>query len=48
MKRISLVTLFVKDYDAAIAFYTGKLGFVVAEDVPFGARRWVTIRLPED
>jgi len=48
MKRMSLVTVFVKDYDEAIAFYTRKLGFVVAEDVPFGAQRWVTIRLPED
>jgi catechol 2,3-dioxygenase-like lactoylglutathione lyase family enzyme len=48
MKRMSLVTVFVKDYDEAIAFYTSKLGFVVAEDVPFGAQRWVTIRLPED
>jgi catechol 2,3-dioxygenase-like lactoylglutathione lyase family enzyme len=48
MKRMSLVTVFVKDYDEAIAFYTRKLGFMVAEDVPFGAQRWVTIRLPED
>jgi hypothetical protein len=25
-----------------------KLGFVVVEDVPFGPKRWVTLRLPDD
>ena len=48
MKRISVLGLFVKDYDAAIEFYTRKLGFIVAEDVPFGPQRWVTLRLPDD
>jgi len=47
MKRISLLSLYVKDQDAAIDFYR-KLGFVVAEDVPFGSQRWVTLRLPDD
>jgi catechol 2,3-dioxygenase-like lactoylglutathione lyase family enzyme len=47
MKQMSLLTLIVKDYDRAIDFYTKKLGFAVAEDVPFGARRWVTLRLPD-
>src|SRR5262245_31149228 len=48
MKRLSLLGVYVKDQDAAIAFYTSKLGFVVAEDVPFGPQRWVTLRLPDD
>jgi catechol 2,3-dioxygenase-like lactoylglutathione lyase family enzyme len=48
MKRLSLLTVFVKDQDAAIDFYVNKLGFVLAEDVPMGARRWVTLRLPDD
>src|SRR5262245_1962977 len=48
MKRMSLWTVFVKGYDEAIEFYTRKLGFVVAEDVPFGNQRWVTLRLPDD
>ncbi len=47
MKRISLLNVLVRDQDSAIAFYT-KLGFVVAEDVPFGPKRWVTLRLPDD
>ena len=45
---MSVVGVFVRDYDAAIEFYTGKLGFVLAEDVPFGSQRWVTLRLPDD
>jgi catechol 2,3-dioxygenase-like lactoylglutathione lyase family enzyme len=48
MKRISLLSVYVKDQDAAIEFYTNKLGFIVAEDVPFGPQRWVTLRLPDD
>ncbi len=48
MKRISLLNLLVRNQDAAIDFYTRKLGFVIMEDVPFGPKRWVTIRLPDD
>src|SRR5262249_14473153 len=48
MMRLSLVSVYVKDQDAAIDFYTKKLGFVLNEDVPFGPQRWVTIRLPDD
>jgi catechol 2,3-dioxygenase-like lactoylglutathione lyase family enzyme len=48
MKRISLLNVLVRNQDAAIDFYTRKLGFVVAEDVPFGPKRWVTLRLPDD
>jgi catechol 2,3-dioxygenase-like lactoylglutathione lyase family enzyme len=48
VKRISLLTVLVKDQDSAIDFYTRKLGFVVAEDLPFGPNRWVTLRLPDD
>lgn len=37
----------VADQDAAIAFYTGKLGFWVVADVPFGAGdRWVEVAPP--
>ena len=47
MKQISLLNVLVKDQDAAIEFYK-KLGFAVMEDVPFGPKRWVTVRLPDD
>jgi lactoylglutathione lyase len=42
------MNLLVRDQDAAIEFYTRKLGFAVVEDLPFGPRRWVTVRLPDD
>ena len=48
MKRLSLVNVLVTDQDEAIRFYRDKLGFVVAEDVPFGEERWVTLRAPDD
>jgi len=41
-----ITSLLVKDYDEAISFYSGKLGFVVIEDFPMGPDRWVTIALP--
>jgi len=48
MKRLSLLNVLVKNQDSAIEFYTRKLGFVLVEDLPFGPKRWVTIRLPDD
>jgi catechol 2,3-dioxygenase-like lactoylglutathione lyase family enzyme len=39
------VTLVVRDYDEAIAFYVGVLGFELLEDTPLDdAKRWVTVR----
>jgi catechol 2,3-dioxygenase-like lactoylglutathione lyase family enzyme len=46
MRQLKIVSLLVKDYDAAIQFYTQKLGFQVAEDAAFGDRRWITLSLP--
>ena len=42
-QRISAVALVVPDHDAAIAFYVGKLGFRLCEDVDQGHKRWVTV-----
>ncbi|HBN53715.1 MAG TPA: extradiol dioxygenase [Stenotrophomonas sp.] len=42
-RRIALVTLVVADYDEAIAWYTGKLGFQLLEDVDQGHKRWVVV-----
>ncbi|MEM9602289.1 MAG: VOC family protein [Pseudomonadota bacterium] len=42
--RIATVTLVVKDYDAAIAWFVGKLGFNLLEDAVIGAdKRWVRV-----
>jgi catechol 2,3-dioxygenase-like lactoylglutathione lyase family enzyme len=46
MRQVKIVGLLVKDYEAAIQFYTQKLGFEVVEDAAFGDRRWVTLSLP--
>jgi len=47
LQRISALALVVPDYDAAIAFYVGKLGFSLCEDVPQGpGKRWITVAPP--
>ncbi|MFF0854038.1 VOC family protein [Streptomyces sp. NPDC014940] len=44
MRRVALVTLVVDDYDEAIRFYTGALGFRLAEDEPRpDGSRWVVV-----
>lgn len=48
MNRLSLLNVLVNDQSAALAFYRDKLGFVVTEDLPFGERRWVTVRAADD
>ncbi len=45
MNKLNLISLIVKDYDAAVEFYTKKLGFEVAEDAAFGDKRWITLKL---
>lgn len=42
-RRLGLVTLVVADYDEAIAWYTGALGFSVLEDIDQGRKRWVIV-----
>jgi catechol 2,3-dioxygenase-like lactoylglutathione lyase family enzyme len=45
--QVGRVMVPVADQDAAIAFYTGKLGFSVTADVPFGGgERWVEVAPP--
>lgn len=46
--RIHLTSVFVDDQQAALDFYTEKLGFVVAADMPAGEYRWLTVVSPED
>jgi catechol 2,3-dioxygenase-like lactoylglutathione lyase family enzyme len=44
-QSISAVALVVDDYDEALAFFAGKLGFEVAEDTPLpGGKRWLLVR----
>jgi len=42
--RIGSVTLVVRDYDEAISFYVGALGFSLVEDTDLGdGKRWVLV-----
>ncbi|OUJ75488.1 VOC family protein [Hymenobacter crusticola] len=43
-QHIGRVTLLVRNYDEAIAFYTQKLGFQLLEDTDLGGgKRWVVV-----
>ncbi|RFB81016.1 VOC family protein [Methylovirgula sp. 4M-Z18] len=43
-QKIVLMTLVVRDYDEAIAYYTQKLGFLLREDAQLGDdKRWVVV-----
>ena len=42
--RLAHLSLLVREYDEAIAFYVNKLGFTLEEDTDLGnAKRWVRI-----
>tara|TARA_R110000782_G_scaffold144319_2_gene237199 strand:+ start:888 stop:1283 length:396 start_codon:yes stop_codon:yes gene_type:complete len=44
MSHIGAISVLVRDYDAAIAFYVGTLGFDLSEDTDMGAgKRWVRV-----
>jgi catechol 2,3-dioxygenase-like lactoylglutathione lyase family enzyme len=43
-QSINVVGLYVRDQDEALAFYAGKLGFVVHSDVKNGNYRWLTVQ----
>jgi catechol 2,3-dioxygenase-like lactoylglutathione lyase family enzyme len=48
-QRIGLVTVVVNDYDEAISYYIGRLGFALVEDTALsGGRRWVVVAPPGD
>jgi len=46
--RIKLTSVFVKDQEKALQFYTGTLGFVKKADIPAGEYRWLTVVSPEE
>jgi len=47
-QTLGLVSLVVRDYEEALGFFVGKLGFTVVEDrrVPEQAKRWVVVAPP--
>ncbi len=47
MQTISMISLVVRDYDEAVAYYTGVLGFALIEDrVMSATKRWVVVAPP--
>ncbi len=46
MQFLSAVSLVVPEYDLAIDFYVGTLGWDLLEDLPQGNKRWVTVAPP--
>jgi catechol 2,3-dioxygenase-like lactoylglutathione lyase family enzyme len=44
--RLEQVAVLVDDYDEAIEFFVGALGFELVEDSPVEAKRWVVVRPP--
>jgi catechol 2,3-dioxygenase-like lactoylglutathione lyase family enzyme len=47
-QSLGLVSLVVRDYDEALSFFVGTLGFSLVEDspVPEQAKRWVVVAPP--
>jgi len=47
MQQLGAVSFLVRDYDEAIAFFTGVMGFALAEDSSRGGgKRWVRVVPP--
>lgn len=46
--KIKLTSVFVRDQDKALEFYTEILGFVKKLDISAGKYRWLTVVSPED
>jgi catechol 2,3-dioxygenase-like lactoylglutathione lyase family enzyme len=43
-QHLALLSLLVRDYDEALAFYVGKMGFSLVEDSELGGgKRWVVV-----
>ena len=43
-QHLALLSLLVRDYDEALAFYVGKMGFSLVEDSHLGGgKRWVVV-----
>lgn len=45
-QHIAMVALLVPDYDQALDFYVGSLGFELIEDTDQGDKRWVVVAPP--
>ena len=46
--KVKIISIPVGDQQKALAFYTGKLGFMKKADVPLGEDRWLTVVSKEE
>ncbi len=46
--RITHTSVFVRDQEEALKFYTETLGFLKKQDVPVGEFKWLTVVSPDD
>lgn len=47
--KIKLSSVSIDDYDKALKFYTGIMGFVQKRDIPLGdGARWITVVSPDE
>jgi len=46
LNSVSQSQIFVLDQDAALDFYTNKLGLEVGNDIDLGFMRWLTVQVP--
>lgn len=46
LPRLAALSLIIPDYDTAIGFFCAGLGWTLCEDIPQGAKRWVTVAPP--
>jgi catechol 2,3-dioxygenase-like lactoylglutathione lyase family enzyme len=42
-QSLATIALVVRNYDEAIAWFTGKLGFTLEQDIPQPGKRWVVV-----
>jgi len=43
LQKFGAISVYVKDHDEAIQFYTESVGFVIKGDLSMGEMRWVTL-----
>lgn len=46
--KVKIISIPVSNQEKALAFYTGKLGFVKKTDLPLGEDRWLTVVSKEE
>ena len=46
--KIKLSSVLVDDQNKALAFYTGKLGFIKKTEIPMGEVKWLTVVSPDE